>query len=755
MTYDKCIEQIDRYLKSGSREPIIVDVATQETHKRIIEKYNVPANHIVYPHDIATDDECLKDYDVKRRIKNAEGNNFFVGISLFFSLYGSGKVERLLSECLGIQTKGKVVIITYHCQLVLRELLRDPRLKENHRVLLVDEPAAALPAVILIPTTMTVKEHCLQGINHIAEVLSYPSDRPVLIVTKQKLTDFSPSLLSMRECNSSYELLSWHYPEIAKLTSAAGTAEQWDKLYEEITAYPSFDSYLAASLNSPSDYAEKMLQYDKLTAYRRWLLYLALRSNGAKSNVYLSEVVAQAHTYDSFVRLIFTHILSYKAGNDTFWRRYDERKSLLDALDDNSKTALIDFCKVVYGKDDKALYYLTDLTAEERETTIKLLAQYGTNYTRPSLTAILSHTYPALYHYLQPISTGVDNIDNYINEYTLCKVRNSISKELREMMLQEAQARSVLYLHTRSEYVDILVKDPHTTTVYFVDALGIEYLSFVLARCKARALTARVTIARCNLPSITAVNKEFVTAFEDKGVMVKSEKDLDSTKHEGQKDFNYETTKTPIHLCRELEIIDEVIGTIASTLTDGHTAYILSDHGATRMAVINEKEVQYETSGDTAHSGRCCVKGLPAEKPTCAIEENGYWCIATYDRFHGGRRAAVETHGGATIEEMVVPIITITTKGKDVHCDVLEVKTTAKEVTIKLYIDIKDSRHIAIMLNNKRYDAKYNTNFHYTVTIAEKVKTGPHTIDIYDGNNLIATGLPIEITKASKENRYF
>ena len=57
------------------------------------------------------------------------------------------------------------------------------------------------------------------------------------------------------------------------------------------------------------------------------------------------------------------------------------------------------------------------------------------------------------------------------------------------------------------------------------------------------------------------------------------------------------------------------------------------------------------------HGGRCCPINALNEKPDCATEENGWWVLANYDRFAGGRLASVEVHGGVTLEEILVPVI--------------------------------------------------------------------------------------------------
>ena len=60
----------------------------------------------------------------------------------------------------------------------------------------------------------------------------------------------------------------------------------------------------------------------------------------------------------------------------------------------------------------------------------------------------------------------------------------------------------------------------------------------------------------------------------------------------------------PIHIVRELDILNELVAHL-KTLQKGQTAYIISDHGASRLAVISEKENKWEVSEKGVHSGRC------------------------------------------------------------------------------------------------------------------------------------------------------
>ena len=96
-------------------------------------------------------------------------------------------------------------------------------------------------------------------------------------------------------------------------------------------------------------------------------------------------------------------------------------------------------------------------------------------------------------------------------------------------------------------------------------------------------------------------------------------------------------------------------------------AIIISDHGASRLAVLHETENIWNMETKGEHSGRCCKISEIDDKPDFAIEESGYWILANYDRFSRKRRANVEVHGGASMEEVAVPIIEITQKTSNIE----------------------------------------------------------------------------------------
>ena len=126
--------------------------------------------------------------------------------------------------------------------------------------------------------------------------------------------------------------------------------------------------------------------------------------------------------------------------------------------------------------------------------------------------------------------------------------------------------------------------------------------------------------------------------------------------------------------------------------------------------------------------------------------------MANYDRFRGSRKANVEVHGGATLEEVTVPIIEITRKMDHVEAFVIDgskiVTLSAKEhPVIKIYVGLK-SNSISIRLNGQYYGAEQTTeNYIYRVELPDCTKKGIYTFDILNGADVLTSENSFEVKK--------
>jgi hypothetical protein len=291
-------------------------------------------------------------------------------------------------------------------------------------------------------------------------------------------------------------------------------------------------------------------------------------------------------------------------------------------------------------------------------------------------------------------------------------------------------------LKTRGEVLDSL--DKANTALYWIDALGAEYLGFIQSRAKSLGLKITVHVVRANLPTITSLNSDFYEAWSGDKVQTK---ELDKIKHEGELDFNYQTIKTPVHLAEELRVIDRALEWAKTKLTgkNADKVIIVSDHGASRLVVINEQECKWEMASKGKHAGRCCPCTEADVKSEYATQENGYWVLANYDRFKGGRRASVEVHGGATLEEVVIPIIEITLYDNKLEVSNTTPLTTASfKKNAEIVLFSKNAlKSVSVRVNGKQYSSDSVGNNKHKIVFPDIKRAGKYTADVFEGDNLI------------------
>lgn len=118
--------------------------------------------------------------------------------------------------------------------------------------------------------------------------------------------------------------------------------------------------------------------------------------------------------------------------------------------------------------------------------------------------------------------------------------------------------------------------------------------------------------------------------------------------------------------------------------------------------------------------------------------------LADYGRFRKSRAANVEVHGGASLEEVIVPVITLTLKKQSdqiiklINADSITSDRHAG-TTITLYIsDVENRNGISIVIGDKSYSAICKDATHYIVLLDDYKRAKKDVFaTIYDGDNLI------------------
>lgn len=550
---------------------------------------------------------------------------------------------------------------------------------------------------------------------------------------------FDTSIFPVTTLTGSYSVIKLMIKDF-DLEIDLGTEEQWSRLLKDLSkCQKSLDSVFAQY--GIDDHILDDLHYAVTgLEYKNWLVFLYLKTNAdALQNAYLRAVIDSTQRFDDLKHELLTHIVSVSHKDSNFKTLYNARKKLLKDFPEEDIAVFVRENEV---DPEESIFRLTDNTLLEKKAIIKWVARYG-------LCDVVSDVYPDLNDYLRKYifdsTVLADELTEYFDSYKRLKITNQISDEF--IALVEKYAKSLAYaqLPTRDNAIKA-ISDKNNAYLYWIDALGVEYLSFITALAKKKGLSIHTDIVRSDLPTITSINKQFYEQWN--GGKKYKEDQLDNIKHKEKGGFFFTDDEDPIHIPAELAVIERAIHIAAMELGMHHcrSFVIASDHGASRLAVIRKQEIPYDTDTKGEHSGRCCKAFEGCEAPFY-VEENGFIVLSDYGRFRGSRPANVEVHGGASLEEIVVPVITLTLKKQaGIQITVMHPNDITADrhegVTLQLYIsDVESVDNVSIVVEDRIYHGATEDGSHFTFALKEikRAKTKPYTADVFDSSDLIGT----------------
>lgn len=524
------------------------------------------------------------------------------------------------------------------------------------------------------------------------------------------------------------------------LDNKLGTEEQWQRLLKDLNKCGKDIKNVFDVNGIDEGIIDDLCLAVSGIEYRNWLVYLYFKlSEEQIQNSYLKLVVGGTLNFEDFKTNLMVKITEFSHKDRQFRQLYDERKKLLK---DFPEEDIATFVKANEIDPEESVYRLTDNTRLEKKAIIKWIAQNGFSEAIP-------YVYPALDAYLKkylfdcPVLAG--ELTEYFDFYKRQKVLNHVSDDFIKLVEKYASGISYAQLPTRDNAIKAIA-DKNGAYLYWIDALGVEYLSYITALAKKKGLSVHIDIVRSDLPTITSINKQFYDQWT--GGKKYKEEQLDNIKHKEKGGYFFTDDEEPIHIPAELEVIEKALNTAAMELGmhNCKTFVIASDHGASRLAVIKKQEVPYETDTKGEHSGRCCKAFDGCDVPYRVVD-NGFVILSDYGRFRGSRPANVEVHGGASLEEIVVPVITLTLKKQAgaqiavIHAD--DITADRHDgVTLNLYIsDVDSPDNINLVVEDKPYHGKSEDGTHYTFELKDikRAKTKPYAADIFDGGDLIGS----------------
>ena len=414
---------------------------------------------------------------------------------------------------------------------------------------------------------------------------------------------------------------------------------------------------------------------------------LRFLEEGTGDDPYLAFVISKTRQYSEWHRNLLCAILDVSVDDGRFVRLYDARKKMIPQSEKGDVIEYIRESRRITAPSDR-IRYMTDCTELEREEITRLIANAGVFPTS------VENVYPALWNYWRGFTFSGEEfpevLAKYFQDYKRQKLLGRIEPGFREAVRDFAEDRPQFTLPTRESVLEGLGADG--VALCWIDALGCEFLGFIRSCAENLGLKLKVTPVRAKLPSITSVNRSFYDEWQGEKMPPVSR--LDKIKHGDFEKSDEPSTDAATELPHELIVIEESIKAIAMRLRKkpGSKVVLTSDHGATRLAVISNSETVWELPEKGKHGGRCCRKSeFDGVLPSCVTESDDekWHVLAGYDRFRGGRKGDVEVHGGATLEEMVVPVVEFELLDKNVRVRLVEeefnVTFRDAEITLQLF----------------------------------------------------------------------
>lgn len=729
-------KEVQNYIATAKGQPFFYVVGDKD-YNQVLGELKQQGLKVVRISDFCFKDDKypsideLIDYFRTSDVDYRENKFVVVGLGEYLAIRGKTiadkELSRLKSTTLG---NARAILLLRGVGSEARHIIEsDMRMTEQQRTFISDSFFTSI-AITNVPHGTGVNES--NGMKAFLRKLEDGSTNMCYVSTVLALDN---SLFPVKTISDSFSSIKLSHCDFS-IDKSLGTEEQWAQLLKDIKKnHNSVSEALAKTRDDLiNDFYTAISGYE----YRNWLSFIYLKlSLNSIDNSYLRFVVERTTSYEELKNNLLTMIVHVSHKEKHFMKLYSERKKLVKHFPEADVAVFLRENEI---DTDESIYKYTDNTEIEKKAIVKWISEHG-------ISDAIAYVYPALSAYLEKYIFSTDvlskELTEYFNEYKRLKVTNQITDEFMALVEKNAAELNYTQLPTRDNAIKSL-KDKENSYLYWIDALGVEYLSYIISLAKKKGLSVSIDIVRSDLPTITKVNRNFYETWT--GGKKYKEKKLDEIKHKEEGGYFFTDEEAPVHIPAEFKVIENAINTAAMELSwhHCHQFIIASDHGASRLAVIKKQEVKYDTDTKGEHSGRCCAYFDGCELPY-AINDGGYIILSDYGRFRNSRAANVEVHGGATLEEIVVPLITLTLrKQESIKIDVLKKDKIFADrhtgVLLSVYIsDVSDTTKIRIVIDEKEYTGKPKDKSHYEFCLNDikRAKKEPYQATVFDGEDLI------------------
>lgn len=259
-----------------------------------------------------------------------------------------------------------------------------------------------------------------------------------------------------------------------------------------------------------------------------------------------------------------------------------------------------------------------------------------------------------------------ETLEGYFKEYRDRKMEGRVTPEF---CAKAAQAVLPPSVKRRDALVQQYASD-NRCALLVVDAMGAEWLPMLVAMAKKQNLGMHsAVLGMANLPTTTRFNN---INWPDVARRLPDIKRLDNIVHNGAE--THEVRRAEENLAASLDVIGSyVLPRVAEGLARFDRVLVTADHGSSRLAALAwqsgprlARTLVCEEAAEIADwryreraAHTACPPGM--EEPL----DGKHWVVRGYDRLpKKGGGQGFEMHGGATLEERLVPVVIFSHTGQ-------------------------------------------------------------------------------------------
>lgn len=555
--------------------------------------------------------------------------------------------------------------------------------------------------------TSILYEDVIRGIKQYMQIWEKASRQNSFLITgfaqafKETAGDYC-----IRICNSNFELLKNHIVGCDELKMEWGKDEQWGWLLSQANRGEHLNNlflrvFNLAGFNVKSLFAN-WKEYDENQKWLAWVWCKIEQPDG-----YMEYVMRNSNNYTSLKEDIINGVFDInEKGPEAEKAILEERKQFLEYIGIYSIPNT--FWEKFNSIDDniQKLKCLSCITKEEKYKAIEIIKELLiNNIDEEKWYDYLSVVYPELAYYMCTADYNSSTVYTYFYNYTRAKLTDMVNDIIHNLMQDVADNEIFWQYHPRNSLLEEIGEQ---RMVYWVDGMGAEWLGLIdgILSNEFPDIEYEYKIARANLPTITEYNKGWEGTDN-----YRIYKDFDSAVH------NY-ACSYPEYIIEEFRHIREIIRNAVNLLNSYSSVVITSDHGTSRLAAISkQKSTPLPERIKVEKYGRYCINdgSLNVTDYTDCIEQEDKLIFKTYGRFSIGGHIAGEIHGGATLEEILVPVIIIRKKSEENRVITFSLHSSTIRLNAKneavLNLTLSDRvEKLSLVIRSVRFEARYKDN---------------------------------------------